>query len=207
MRISILLCIVCILFVRISFAHADDFDEDSEVEPTTPVTGYSIKLSQTPEPVLIPELPENIAPRANAGIDQVVNAGALVVLDATMSKDIDGTIASYVWKQLSGPTAELLSSRTNHPSFFAGNNAASYVFQLTVKDSGGYSAIDVVTIVVRQGLVVSPSPVITAEALYTPTPQPITSSFFSVSNTLLIALAGVLLVLIIAVIKVVFTGG
>ncbi|MDA1168999.1 MAG: PKD domain-containing protein [bacterium] len=202
MRISILIPLfVCSAFA--SSAHADDFNDSSDIEPTTPVTGYSIKRtapSTTPAPTIPPTTSQNMVPIANAGPNQAVFTGALVVLNASESRDSDGAIASYVWKQLSGPPIALLSHRTKHASFTAGGSAASYVFELTVRDTFGAVATDLVTVVVRQNQNIVPAVVFPSDI--PPTPIPVPTSLFSTPKILFIALSAILILLVGIVLKV-----
>ena len=46
--------------------------------------------------------PTNMAPVADAGVDQTVNEEVLVQVDAAGSTDGDGSITSTVWSQLTG---------------------------------------------------------------------------------------------------------
>jgi len=41
----------------------------------------------------------NVAPTANAGVDQTVDEGVTVILDSAGSSDPDGTVDSYQWSQ------------------------------------------------------------------------------------------------------------
>ena len=82
----------------------------------------------------------NTPPTADAGVDQTVNERFQVVLDASKSKDTDDGIATYVWKQVSGPIATLSVANSATPSFFApdfGSAGASLAFEVTVTDTGG----------------------------------------------------------------------
>lgn len=81
----------------------------------------------------------NVAPTANAGPDQTVNAFDTVTLDSTGSTDSDGTIASRLWSQVSGPAVTLSSTTAAQPTFTAPANSAgaSLVFGLTVTDDDG----------------------------------------------------------------------
>ncbi len=199
MRISIVFAALSTVLVFASYTYADEFGLGSDVEPTTPVTGYSIKLSPTVPPTTF----SNSVPIADAGSDQVVASGALVVLDGSKSRDIDGGITSHVWRQLSGPTVELLSGRTTHPSFFA--DTGTYIFQLTVRDTGGTSAIDLVTIVAQQQLVstsVAPIPATVIQPTPVPTPEPSMFSSLRFSNVFLVLLGSILLVLVGVALKV-----
>jgi PKD domain len=197
-----------VLCVGISVAHAAEFSDEGDVEPTTPVTGYSIKRGTTasplpknvesPSPTPSVISAENIPPSASAGRDQLVTSGALVVLSASASTDSDGSIVSYVWKQISGTPVDLLSSRTPTPSFSA-KDVGSYIFQLTVRDNEGMTAIDVVTVAVRPAPSIVPTipPMLTP--VPTPTPEPVLASLVQNSNLILVAL-GVILIALLSVI-------
>ncbi|HUT05521.1 MAG TPA: hypothetical protein VMW74_02380, partial [Nitrosopumilaceae archaeon] len=74
-------------------------------------TGGSSSTSDTTE--------DNILPKANAGADQTVLEFATVTLDGLSSTDVDGTIASYHWTQISDPSVELSSTSDANPTFVA----------------------------------------------------------------------------------------
>ena len=86
----------------------------------------------------------NAPPSAHAGSDQKVNEGATVELDASASKDSDGSIKSYLWQQVddSGHDVDLIDPNTANPSFTTPFVAADteLIFQLTVTDSLGKSS-------------------------------------------------------------------
>lgn len=93
----------------------------------------------------------NAPPTANAGPDQAVDSGATVNLDGGGS-DSDGTIASYAWTQITGPTVTLSSATAEDPSFTAPTVSSSTVleFQLRVTDDDGtQSGPDTVAITVN----------------------------------------------------------
>jgi len=82
----------------------------------------------------------NKPPTADAGVDQTVNEGSQVVLDASKSTDSDDGIATYMWKQVSGPIAILSGSNLATHSFIAPDVESageSLAFELTVTDTGG----------------------------------------------------------------------
>lgn len=88
-------------------------------------------------------VPNNVAPTANAGSDQSVVAGNTVTLTGSGS-DSDGTIVSYAWTQASGPTVTLSgsgASRTFTPAV-----PGSYVFSLLVTDDDGSTGSDSVMV-------------------------------------------------------------
>jgi hypothetical protein len=88
----------------------------------------------------------NLPPVADPGPDQTVNAGAVVTLDGSASKDPDGGIvADYLWTQLDGPGVTLSDSKAVKPRFLApdaGPEGAVVSFQLTVTDLGGLKSTD-----------------------------------------------------------------
>ena len=87
----------------------------------------------------------NMPPIADAGMDQTVNEGSQVVLDASNSVDAEDGIVSYAWKQLSGPAVVLSNTTSVAPTFIApdvGMGGASMTFELTVTDSGGLQNTD-----------------------------------------------------------------
>jgi len=82
--------------------------------------------------------PTNQPPTANAGSDQIVNAGDTVTLDGSKSMDPDGNITSYSWIQISGPAAILNGADKPIATFTAPKDIISstdMTFQLTVADS------------------------------------------------------------------------
>lgn len=91
----------------------------------------------------------NQAPFASAGPDQWIFETGPVILDGRDSADPDGTITTYQWTQLSGPTVQI--QRADRP--VAGFRVPRLprfwvkgVFQLTVTDDDGAIASDQVTI-------------------------------------------------------------
>lgn len=125
-----------------------DLDATPTPTPKLPI-GETPVPSPSPSATPPPTIEDNEVPFADAGIDQVVNPSALVILDGTASSDPDGDILSYSWRQLSGPDAGLVSDRTANPSFSAGPERQTYIFALTVRDSYGAIAVDTVTVATK----------------------------------------------------------
>ncbi|ASI88885.1 glycosyl hydrolase family 18 protein [Vibrio mediterranei] len=92
--------------------------------------------------------PSNRAPFASAGADQSVQGPATVTLDASASRDSDGSIVSYSWVQTGGDAVVLVGSDTVQASFDAQEVTATqtYQFTVTVTDNEGATATDVVMI-------------------------------------------------------------
>ena len=90
----------------------------------------------------------NTPPVANAGPDQTVPVGAMVVLDGSASTDVDGDLLSFSWAFVAKPagsTAALSDPSAVGPMFVA-DVPGTYVVQLIVNDGLINSAPDTVTI-------------------------------------------------------------
>ncbi len=79
----------------------------------------------------------NSPPRVDAGTDQTVTQGARVLLNGSNSSDPDGTVPSYQWRQIAGPTVTLANATTANPTFTAPTgliNEVTLQFELRVSD-------------------------------------------------------------------------
>ncbi|MGD9368652.1 MAG: PKD domain-containing protein [Desulfobacteraceae bacterium] len=88
---------------------------------------------------------ENVAPVADAGLDQQVAAGDEVVLDGSKSSDSDGLNLNYQWRQTFGPPVTLSDATAVRPLFtvpLEGFDDAELTFELTVTDNGGLQGMD-----------------------------------------------------------------
>jgi hypothetical protein len=99
-----------------------------------------------------PNVLPNVAPVANAGLDQFVQAGATVTL-AGSATDADGNPLTYSWAFLwpSSGAPALIGTTTATPSFVAGPLGSVYTLQLTVSD-GVATATDRVNVAVTPEL-------------------------------------------------------
>lgn len=90
----------------------------------------------------------NSIPIANAGEDQTVSESIIVTLDASNSKDDDGSIVSYQWSQISGTTIEMNNSNEKVAHFETPVSIQSYslMFLLTIEDNDGATKTDEVSI-------------------------------------------------------------
>ncbi|MCP4324571.1 MAG: hypothetical protein GY787_22475 [Alteromonadales bacterium] len=93
----------------------------------------------------VPTPPANLAPLVEAGNAQVVSSAGAVTLLGTAS-DSDGSIASYLWLQTSGPAVEITDSDSAEVSFSAPQESAKLTFRLKVTDNDGATAHDDVSI-------------------------------------------------------------
>lgn len=106
--------------------------------------------------------PQNQAPTAIAGANQTVLGGALVSLSGSGS-DPEGSMLTYSWSQIAGPSVTLSSANVANPSFVAPaatSSAQTLDFRLVVTDSSGASSTN------------NPFTRITVSATSTPTNQP-----------------------------------
>jgi len=94
---------------------------------------------------------DNIAPVANAGVDQTVEPAQVVILDAIASSDTDGTIATYSWIETTRTGVTLDDPSSNSPTFEAPSlsETANLQFQVTVTDDDGATSTDDVNITVN----------------------------------------------------------
>jgi outer membrane protein OmpA-like peptidoglycan-associated protein/uncharacterized cupredoxin-like copper-binding protein len=81
----------------------------------------------------------NSAPVANAGPDQVGATSGTMTLDGSASYDPDGDAITYAWSQIGGP-AVTLATPTAVKTTFTSVAGQTYVFKLTVTDTGGLSS-------------------------------------------------------------------
>jgi hypothetical protein len=106
---------------------------------------------QSTDTCVVNVISSNTPPVAEAGADQTVDEGSAVTLDATNSYDYDGTIVSYLWKQIGGIAVTLSNPMVATPRFTApvvnwkGN---LLTFELTVTDDGGLQSTDTCSVAV-----------------------------------------------------------
>ena len=94
--------------------------------------------------------PQNQPPTANAGPDQTVNTGDNVILSGS-GEDSDGTIDSFLWQQLDGPTVSISDPNNATISFPAPTveGPESLTFELIVTDDLQATGSDTVVITVN----------------------------------------------------------
>ena len=89
--------------------------------------------------------PANRPPGVNAGDDQIIYLPDNATRFTATATDADGTIASWSWEQLNGPSASMDGTDT-HELLLEDLAAGSYLFRLTVTDNEGASATDEVAL-------------------------------------------------------------
>ncbi|MFL5739172.1 MAG: carbohydrate-binding protein [Flavisolibacter sp.] len=91
----------------------------------------------------------NQSPVANAGADQTITLPSSSATLSGSGTDADGSIASYQWSELSGPSNANFSAATSAQTSVSALLAGSYNFRLTVKDNTGATATDDVIVTVN----------------------------------------------------------
>ncbi|MFT3825519.1 MAG: PKD domain-containing protein [Chitinophagaceae bacterium] len=130
---------------------------------TTTVTGlavgtYTFKLTVTDNSgasssatvkVVVNPAP-NQSPVANAGSDITITLPAsTATLNGSASNDPDGSIATYAWSYVSGPTQYTITSSSAVSTTVTGLAAGTYTFKLTVTDNSGASSSATVKVIVN----------------------------------------------------------
>lgn len=90
----------------------------------------------------------NQVPTANAGQDITTQLPTIVTLNGALSTDKDGSIASYLWTKVSGPSSGTITNPNNVSTSITNLVTGTYVFRLTVTDNNGATATDDITIIV-----------------------------------------------------------
>ena len=92
----------------------------------------------------------NQPPSVQAGLDQTVDESGSVTLSGTGS-DNDGTVASYQWEQIAGPSVALSNENQASASFVAPevDGSAALTFRLTIVDNDGGTASDEIAVTIR----------------------------------------------------------
>lgn len=104
------------------------------------------RVGSYPDEVLITI--RNVPPTADAGADQVVDAGAPVVLDGSATGDANEDPIRFSWTQIEGPSA-LLQRADEEKCSFIPQISGVYRFQLVAFDGQLYSPPDDVQVVVN----------------------------------------------------------
>jgi hypothetical protein len=115
----------------------------------TYVFSLSLNNGASKDSVIIIVRSANQPPTANAGNNQTIT---LPVSSTTLSgsgTDVDGTIASYAWSQVSGPSASQIVSPLQASTSVNNLIQGSYVFRLMVTDNQSATGSSNVTVTVN----------------------------------------------------------
>jgi ribosomal protein L14 len=91
---------------------------------------------------------------ANAGKDTTIifPGQTSTLLDGSASTDAGGTITTYSWKQLTGPSTAVIASAAGSSTDVSGFAVGDYTFQLTVTDNKGATSTATVQVHVLSDL-------------------------------------------------------
>jgi hypothetical protein len=90
----------------------------------------------------------NVAPTVNAGSDKTIQLPSNSTSISGNASDSDGSISSYSWSKVSGPSATMNGTSTAKLEL-SSLTEGSYTFKLTVKDNADASASDEVNLTVK----------------------------------------------------------
>ncbi|HVU58861.1 MAG TPA: hypothetical protein VHD83_27560, partial [Puia sp.] len=105
----------------------------------TSLVGGSSTSAPTPPPT----------PVANAGSDHTITLPTSSVTLTGSGTETGGTIKSYAWSQVSGPSTATIGTATAAQTAVSNLIAGTYVFQLKVTDANGATATDQANVVVN----------------------------------------------------------
>jgi hypothetical protein len=91
----------------------------------------------------------NQYPTANAGTDQTISLPTNQVTLSGSGNDPDGTISSYAWTKITGPSSFSITNASSASTTVTGLVQGVYEFRLTVTDNNGATGTDVVQITVN----------------------------------------------------------
>ncbi len=93
----------------------------------------------------------NATPLAKAGVDGVITVPASsYTVNGSASSDPDGTITSYKWTKIAGPTSYVITNSVAASTSITSLTAGTYTFRLTVKDNRNGTAYDDMLIIVNR---------------------------------------------------------
>ncbi|MBN8688851.1 MAG: DUF4990 domain-containing protein [Chitinophagales bacterium] len=104
----------------------------------------------------------NTPPAVNAGADQIINLPTSNTTLTGTATDPNGTISSYQWTKIAGPTSFTIATATTAQTAITGLIQGVYQFVLTATDNHGGTGKDTVTVTVN--LVPNQAPVANAGA-------------------------------------------
>ncbi|WP_232341687.1 PKD domain-containing protein, partial [Hymenobacter ginkgonis] len=101
----------------------------------------NLSLASAPAQVTVTVSPAaNQAPVANAGLNRSLTLPTNTTTLLGSGTDADGTISTYTWSQVSGPSTATFSSKTVATPTISQLVAGSYVFSLVVTDNLGLAS-------------------------------------------------------------------
>lgn len=109
----------------------------------------TITLAPYTSAVLIKNGSGNVLPAANAGADQTITLPTSSVSLSGSGNDPDGTIASYAWTKITGPSAGTITNTSAASTAFTGLVQGVYTLELKVTDNSGGIGRDTMKVTVN----------------------------------------------------------
>lgn len=132
--------------------------------------------------VTVNPVPVNQAPIANAGPDISITLPMSATSLSGAGSDVDGTVATYTWTQVSGPNTATFSSKTVAAPSVSGLAAGTYMFSLVVTDNQLLASTADQVVITVNPVAVNQPPVANAGADKSLT-LPVTSTILNGSGT------------------------
>ena len=111
--------------------------------------GMGISKQAIPASALFRSPSSNIAPQANAGGDLFVTLPVNTASLIGSGNDPDGTISSYLWRQIAGPGTGIITSPSGTSTLVNNLLQGVYEYELTVTDDNGAAGKDTVEVTVN----------------------------------------------------------
>ena len=86
---------------------------------------------------------------ASAGSNQTILLPNSAILDGTGSTDGMGTLNSFIWSKVSGPTGDQIQNSQTAKTIVSFTQTGNYVYLITVKDNSGNTGSSSVTVIVN----------------------------------------------------------
>ncbi|WP_157369193.1 PKD domain-containing protein [Algicola sagamiensis] len=139
--------LILFTFIASSLVACSDDKEQSRTHSVSPSKAAQTKEQKKDDAESEQESDDNQLPIAAAGGDTIAKAGKLITLDGYDSRDADGIIHAYQWKQISGIPVKLKKDDEAKAYFSAPKvkKPEEVTFELEVTDDKGGKATDTVT--------------------------------------------------------------